>query len=278
MTWDPCEWLGPTNVVTPEPDLRQSAEKYLGLSLVGSERVVKTEGRDTVVRLVERLELIDHLETVTKLMMPYKRVKPSLRSEHELVVEESMCICGHDFAGFDHDVDALIVYLLLTCVDTAGDDEDKHPLTWLMDRGWPQHPDISALEEAHRQECGMGRRFRSAFTDELDDATKDRIANDLAVVKLVDGAVAIGSAEAWERRPTEARVKAIATHLWEMRSKFTHTSLRSFGATTEVRWLHATAIKEKVLIRRKSSPTLTELLKDVIRQLADKLLFEGRPR
>jgi len=277
MDWSPDNWLAPSHVETPNVveaiakyvDPRVDTALYDGMDV------------DTCYKLrvlAERLEFIDHLSTISARIMTHRRATTShmpLTGNKVKVVETySAVINGHDFAGFDYDSDALIIYLLLTCVDTVkGQTKYVNPFHWLKGRCSPgEQINWDDLSLEYERDYGLSKRFRQAFTQDCFEPLRDALVADFAVVKIAGQKIKPESTVAWENRSPAEQVERIASELYSIRSGFTHVSSRSFSPATPV--FNALDAGKSVLIQRVGGRSLRELLQNIVRNLAAKLLVD----
>lgn len=278
MDWSPDRWLAPNYVETPDvvADIAQFIDGRVTAEVYDS---MEANTRRKLTVLAERLEFVDHLSTVSAFIMNRNRASKSSTplAGGKLIVTAtySATIDGHDFAGFHHDVDALIVYLLLTCVDTVkGHFSHVSVFDWLKERLSPgEEADWDKLSYEYQQDYGLSRRFREAFTQDCSEPLREALAEGFAVVKIAGQAVKPESAAAWEKRSVQDRVKRIAEELYSIRSSFTHMSSRSFSPAVPVR--HALDADKSVLIQRVGGRPLWEILQAIVRDVAGKLLVDG---
>lgn len=279
MDWNPEKWLAPRRVETPcvavdvatyiDPDFTSDALGSLSLDC-----------QQKLTVLTERLEFIDHLSRLSEMLQTYKTVKVTdmhvgtgdiKRTESYTTV-----INGHDFAGFDFDADALIVYLLLTCIDTLkGQKQLMSAFEWLKAKASIGClTDWDALREEHECEYGLSKRFREAFTVDCGQAIRDSLTDNLAVVKVGPQCVKHESAQAWDKRTKEKKLDCIASELYSIRSKFTHTSFRLFSP--EIPVAMSLEVRGAVLVQRVGAPSLREMLINTVKYLAKTLLITPR--
>lgn len=107
---------GPIGPLVYNPNLVSDIRGYLGLKLSEDEvnrkfRELIDEGQigtyERLIVLTDRIELIKHLEIVSQHIA-------GLGFEFEIAGQEM------EVKGFDRDIEALRLYLALTCVDIAG--------------------------------------------------------------------------------------------------------------------------------------------------------------
>ncbi len=278
MDWDPHKWLGPRWVETP--DIVADIKKFVDPGFDGDHhRNVSNGNIKKLSVLCERLELIYHLETVAKDMRARKasssKAEPIGGGLIKGTEVDSINICGHDFAGFDFDIEALVLYLLLTCIDTIkGPDPYVDAFDWLKGRNLSTgSQNWDELKEEYRSQHGPTQLFKEAFLKDLDEDIKDELTGNLACVKVGDRRITEDSSRAWERRDDQRRIRKIADELYRIRSTFTHSSLRMFSLALSVSGSRPSG-KGPVLVRRRGGPSLEDLLKKVIRCIAMKLLIK----
>lgn len=272
------EWLAPCYVETP--DIVADIAQLIYPEFTGTIfNTLKSDNRDKLTVLAERLEFIEHLTKVVMLLEKRKSVKTkkTLLSENRdrITKTYSIMLDGHEFAGFDFDSDALSVYLLLTCIDTIkGQPSYVDAFGWLKKRCANElNFDWDALSNEYKQQFGLSRRFKEAFTHDCSPNLRKVIAKNFAVAKVVDQNITKESASAWNIRSEIKRVERIASELYTLRSSFTHASLRSFSPALPV----ANSFEQKgsVLLQRGDGPLLKQVLTDVIKYLAKIHLIEN---
>lgn len=289
MDWNAFRVLGPPCVRTP--DLSDDVSRYFA-PLAGVDQDLADldqRKRQVLTLLAERLELVEHLATISDRLGPPKRTEARFRPRGagfvQVTLNETIHLWGHDFSGADHDLEALQLYLLLTCVDTVvqgSGNEYAAAFEWLFathaqslatarDEGEVERV-LQQAKSEYQEEHGLARGFVRAFVSELPDDIRDRLADGFAVVKLETGRVARASSQAWERRNREDKLKALARQLYAMRSRFSHTSLRSFCPVVPVRFLQGKQ-GEKVLVSLRQDEDLLKLLWDVVVALARRLVI-----
>ncbi len=221
------------------PDLLEDIQKFVdpNASTEMFARLPEHAKRKVTV-VVERMEFIDHLHVVSVNLLKRRRDDVTCREREDgsivEVVNFHMSLWNHDFAGFDFDVEALSIYLYLTCVDTIqGQEEHVNPFKWLKRRigesGDVSVSSLDVLREEYFNDHGLSKRFVAAFVHDLNGSKiESRLCEELVVAKLRDRRVEPTSLAAWEKRTSNDKIKKIARHLYEVRSKFTHSSFRSF--------------------------------------------------
>ena len=276
MDWKAEKWLAPSLVETP--DVVGDVRKYIDPAFTAnafSEMAPENQHKLTV--LVERLEFIDRLSVIASVLRRQRttavRDTPLKGGMAKRTETYSIVVNGHDFAGFDFDTDALVVYLLLTCIDTLkGQARYLTAFEWLKDRISPgSTPDLDTLRKEYENQYGLSKRFKEAFTDDCSEEIKDELVANLAVVKVASQEVKKESAQAWEKRKDEEKLMRIASELYSVRSRFTHTSLRTFSPEVHVR--KSLERKGSVLIQRAEGPSLRQMLLKAVEFLACKLII-----
>ena len=167
LRWDPSRLYGPRAISTP--DLVGDIQRYFHPE--GDVRpllaLLRQGQRDKLAVLVERVEFIEHLRHLVGLLTAHKRrheVRTPLDKTHMKVTQyDEIVVSGYDYAGVDYDIEALVQYLLLTCIDTI-----KGELT---------------------RRAGYTALFTSAFTHDLSPALRRRFTEGFAVLRVVGGAL-----------------------------------------------------------------------------------------
>ena len=283
MNWNPSDWNGPAWVETPAGALLADIKSFFDPDFTqGRYEALPPEVRKQLCRLTERIELIEHLLAITAKLREHQTYRiEDTRLDDKRVKRTrvySVKLWGRDFAGADHDIDALAVYLLLSSIDTIkGQPSYMDPFDWLKERTQPSTtPNWQELKNLYRKQYGPSRLFSQAFCDDLDDRTRASLVENLAVVRLNAGSVAAESAKAWEKRTPETKVARIASALYEMRSAFTHSGLRTFSPDSPISGLPAH--DDHVLLRRVNGPRLTEMLRTIIVHLTIRVLNNATER
>jgi hypothetical protein len=276
MDWNPENWLAPRRVETPDvvADVAKYIDPGFTSDVLGS---LSPDCRQKLTVLAERLEFIDHLSRLSEMLQTHKTVKvtdtPVGTGAIKRTESYTIIFNGHNFAGFDFDADALIVYLLLTCIDTLkGQTKYESAFEWLKAKASiGGMTDWDALREEYEREYGLSKRFREALMADCCQSIRDKLAENLAVVKLDSQCVKDESAKAWDKRTNVQKLDRIVSELYSIRSKFTHTSFRFFSP--EIPVANSSAVRDAVLVQRAGSPSLREMLINIVKDLAIKLLI-----
>jgi hypothetical protein len=209
--------------------------------------------REKIEVLAERFEFIEHLRALARMLQVHKRQTPTCTPHDEthlkVTTHDEIIMCGHDYAGVDYDLEALIQYLLLTCIDTIKGDLESRD--------------------------GYTGRFVAAFTTDLSPQLKHRFAEGFAVLRVVRHNVVDAKVKAWVAKTEDVKVKALADKLYDIRSRFSHNSIRSFFPVCPVNQIPKdTPEGEKVLIKVTDDEDLFRCLWDSVVFLTRKLLLE----
>jgi hypothetical protein len=277
----PNEWLAPQYVETP--DVVADITQYIDSSFTAAmQDNMDTQTFRKLTVIAERLEYIDHLTTLSQCLLRHRCVTRSSTSLGDGTIKVtdkySIMIGGHDFAGFDLDTDALIIYLLLTCIDTVkGQEKSVSAFEWLKQRfpGKAAPPNWDELSLDYARAHGLSRLFKQAFTGDCSPSLKRVLVENFAVVKIASQGITSASARAWEERSEIAKIDRIATELYKIRSTFTHASLRSFSRVTPVNMsLDLDNARDTVLLQRVDGYPLRAVLMDIVKHLATELLIK----
>jgi Txe/YoeB family toxin of Txe-Axe toxin-antitoxin module len=278
MDWNPDNWLVSRRVETPDivADIAQHIDNSFTRDAFA--RMESVDQKKLTV-LAERLEFIEHLSAVSQIMQKHKSITfeetPLGNGTIRRIEKYSTIISGHEFAGFDFDADALIIYLLLTCIDTVkGQPKHTNAFKWLKIRcptGCVANWD--ALSEEYERDYGLSRLFKEAFTVDCCKEIQNTLVQNLAVAKIASRCIKNISAEAWDKRSAPEKVQRIASEFYSIRSQFTHASFRSFSPDIPVgRSLDA---QGTVLLQRVGGLPLRTMLWNVVKHLAVKLVIGG---
>lgn len=232
-------WLAPKKISTP--NLLDDIEKYLGKSIRDKYETLDLDLKSKVRVLTERLEFIDHLFVFAEFVKRNSSIKNEI-TEDKLIDGKKVKITRQDFefilykkdlAGAGFDIEALIFYLLLTCIDTLkGQPIYVEPFDWLKNELDIDNNDIQehlmVLKEKYKEEFGLSRRFKEAFTIDIDSEVQDDLINNLISVRIRNSKINQHSLDAWNKRDKVEKLNKIANTLYQIRSSYTHTSIRTF--------------------------------------------------
>ena len=287
MDWDPKVILGPRWVSTPNRE--EDVNRYF---VVEGDREpdledLSKDDRKKLTLLAERLEFIEHMQVIAKkfrCLRKEKRHVEKLDEHHvKVTVNYEIALWDHDFAGVDFDIEALVLYLMLTCVDTVKGPPKGHveSFKWLA-RNHADHiaglQDREAVAEflasvsaVYSNDYGLSRRFKAAFTSDLNDELQEQLITRFAAVKLAPGEVPQTSRDAWEDRSPEGKIKKMADTLYSMRSTFTHSSIRRFPPIQPVATLEDHT--DYVVVQLQPGEALVDVLRRVVVYLTRKLVL-----
>ncbi len=199
-----------------------------------------------------------------------------------LDVAEEIELCGREYNGVDHDIEATCFYLLLTCIESTVCSPDHVDMaSWLV-KNWDdlcrpeENPKqcISRIKEDYYNQYGSRRRFIYAIIHNLPEDLKNRFVQSLAIVKLENHKVDKDSWDKWQNKNPDAKITSIADFLYDkVRSKFTHESHRSFFPTMPVNILPATQSNILISVVSPETDNLINLLQDTVRFLVRKYLL-----
>ena len=177
-SWDSQGWLWPAWHQTP--DIIKLIAKHIDSGIDEQKyQLLDDDIRRTLQLIAERFEIIEHLQTVLENLRKHRKMESTGNGKTgggSTKGSESyrIMVWEHDFAGFDFDIDALSVYLCLTCIDTInGSDKYETPFDWLQKRIVAGNvpniaDDIPKLKEEYESTYGASRRFREVFTAGLE--------------------------------------------------------------------------------------------------------------
>jgi len=290
-------WLVPPKVETP--NIIEDIENYCGISREEFERNGEKEKKKLIL-LAERLEFVEHLSKIRDFFS--KMTKVDIRIEkteegHILFKRDfSLHLCGHDFSGVHMDIDSLIFYLLITCIDTIKNSDKYDVFDWLKENidikklkkiaknesiGELQSY-VDELKKKYKEDFGLTKNFTRAFTEDLSEEMQNKIVDSVIVVTVnkvkvekTEEGLKLNYEELWEnwtRETLKKRLKKFADYLYNARSKFTHRSMRTFFPSIRAEEIVPILQKErkKNLLLLKEGVSLNDLLKEVIKELIKK--------
>ena len=276
--------FGPIQV--RNPNIVNDITAFFGLDL-GFEKVenivlsLSDGSRNKLYKVTERFEFIEQLLVFRKELIKNKKYKKKYFQQsgalNGVSIIENIKMFNEKFDGVDYDIESLVLYLLLTCVDTlAGQDEYKSFSEWLKTNQEEFETDtinlawIKAKEKEYKVLYGIGRNFKALIIDSISRNLKKSFIENFAVAKLDNGCVNKDSWKEWESANDELRLKKIVNILFEqIRNKYTHTSHRTFIPSVPIRNLRKTEYPVLISLSddRKFSGNLIFLLKNVVRDI-----------
>lgn len=265
------EWLVPSEVQTP--NIEDDIQQYLGNEILEKWKASSdADTKKTIVFITERLDFISHLNAFSKYAIKNSTRKPLLKSNGELWLTYNFEMDGHDFSGVQFDIEALVLYLLLTCIDAIQIQSKYHSaFEWLQNnveeyehQTKEQVVELLKRDQARYDELhGLSKNFRLAFTDGISEILRTRIVENLIVAKFVNNGINKESFATWESKDVTAKIRKIANSLYHLRSKYTHNNIRSFMPQ---RPLGVGTLNGEFLLCKKGF-SLEEMLMRVIKEL-----------
>jgi hypothetical protein len=242
MMIENANWLVPQKVLTP--NILSDIKKYCGVEITAEMfNALSPDIGKKLRTLAERLEFIEHLLVLRSFVYENSSQQRSVEridDQKSLVkVEYSFILYGHDLAGANFDIEALIFYMLLTCVDTIkGQPDYEKPFDWLCQESNLETlanldkelliQRLKSLQENYSTSFSPTRLFIKAFTDDLSEELRDELLGSVMVVKVHDNKIVSDSLKAWHEREKKRKIKKLAEKFYEIRSLYTHSSIRTF--------------------------------------------------
>lgn len=230
------EWLVPSEVETP--NIEDDIQQYLGDEILEKWKVSSNaDTKKAIVFITERLDFISHLNTFREYAIKNSTKQPLLKSNGELWVTYNFEMDGHDFSGIQFDIEALVLYLLMTCIDAIQTQPKYHSaFEWLLNRtddyvnkSKDQFVELLKKDQNQYDELyGLSKNFRLAFTNGISETLRTRIVENLIVAKFENNGINKESFAAWESKSGSEKIRKIANSLYHLRSKYTHNNIRSF--------------------------------------------------
>lgn len=188
---------------------------------------------------------------------------------------------GYDFDSINFEIDSLINYMLISTLDTiASVEEYVDPIEYLLKKIGSKSfnkKEINSIMEEHRITYGINRNFRKLFTEKLSVKIKSLWIRTYAKYTIDKNNCTYNitdeSKELWRKLDDNKKMKEIANCLYNMRSQFTHTSVRICSLDQPVTW--STSKRTNTLIQLKKNPKLHAILmltiKDLILSMLEKI-------
>jgi hypothetical protein len=251
------------------------------------------EAKEKLRVIVDRIEFVQKLRYFKQFLEKRKSIpkKHDLgpiteRKElHRVQCFEEILFDGEDFSGIDYDIEALCIYLLLTCVDTiVGKAKHKEQGDWLVETWSADNPKTDCIpikfikksKENYFESWGTGRAFKRAFKQEISEELRQRLVSEFALLRLEDGKLDEDSKKEWDELGKDQRVKKLSDFLFNVRNIYTHTSRRTFLPKVPIERLLATKDCVLVAFAFSDDPAkgdLVSLLLDVIEDLIKSKIF-----
>jgi hypothetical protein len=175
IEFDIKEWYGPKRVCTP--DIEEDIRNYLGDVVFEKwEKSPNLTLKSKITIIAERLDLIEHLKQTERIVDEQSTKTVHRVDSNSVRVHSELIFSGHDFGGFQYDIEALIFYLYVSCIDAIqSQPKYKTPFKWLLenvDKYQQKKPEelksmLKEDENTHSEIYGLRRNFIKAFTEEL---------------------------------------------------------------------------------------------------------------
>jgi hypothetical protein len=239
LAFKKSDWNGPKEVQTP--NIKEDISNLLGDDiLIKWEKSTDKKLKEKIVRVVEKLDFISHLKSIAKIVE-----RKSKRTRKGNWIHFECNFLGHNYGGLQFDIEALIYYLYLSCIDAI--------------QSQPTQSD----------EYGPTKNFKKAFIKDISSGLQDKICVSLIFVKAENGTITKQSLEAWNKRNKKEKLKKIADKLYGLRCSYTHRNIRSFLPLDDLNSIPD--LNGEYLLCKKGTQ-MDKLLEDVIKELVLKML------
>lgn len=187
---------------------------------------------------------------------------------------------GVNFSGANFGLDAIVIYLLSTCIDTiSGKIEYKDPFDFILNNKKDNfsEQDIKNIKEEYKKNFALTKNFINQFTEKLPCELKNKWIENFCLCKTIgadeknDGCIDKKSLEKWNKKDEKAKIKSIAENIYNIRSQFTHMSIRSLLRDRDVRQAPDNHDTHLVRIGRFD---LHDMLLATVRGLAERMVCE----
>ena len=222
------------------PDLVSDLRKYFFEDLTEEQIVEKLETHDKrkLSVIVDRYEFISKLEDLKEIFLGKRVLSDPILTwievdgEKLIKVEklEKIQLEEKEFNGITYDIEALLQYLLLTCIDTVLGSETYLTFPeWLRKNGHVNDLDIekiSGLYEEYADNNGLRKLFFRGFNS-LSTELKSTFVDTFLLVKLDNGKLNDDSFARWQELDADDKFKKLSRFFYDqVRCKFTHESSR----------------------------------------------------
>lgn len=230
-----------------------------------------------IVRITEMLDYACHLTTFSSFLCSIN--KPTNRTEGEITYKDDHVeFEGHDYSGCEFDIEAMIYYLYVSIIDTCMAKSDKyHPIKeFLNDKIKGEKTtkaEVLTLCDEYTELYGLSRNFQEVFMSRISDGLKTYFVENILVLGGRSTDYTCEDIEqkwqSWQQLDISVRLKRIASTLYNIRSQYTHSNIRSFIPKCE--WQGNTLHHATTYLVKEGCDVLA-LLKAVIGELCIQLL------
>lgn len=228
-------WINPAVVSTPniEEDIRNLlSDDILEMYQESSDK----DRRYRIVRITEMLDFANHMSAFSSHLCSIN--KPKNRTVGEITYKDDHIeFDGHDYSGCEFDIEAMIYYLYVSIIDTCMAKSDKyHPVKEFLD-GKLKGENVSKAEvltfcDEYTEQYGLSKNFQEVFMSRISDGLKSQFIENILILggrskdytrEEIDQKWKI-----WQQTDMAVRLKKIASTLYNIRSQYTHSNIRSF--------------------------------------------------
>lgn len=269
-------WIKPAVVSTPniEYDIRNLLSDDI-LRLY--QECADKDKRNRIVRIAEMLDYANHLSAFTSFLNAIN--KPTYRKVGNLVYKDDHIeFEGHDYSGCEFDIEAMIYYLQVSIIDTCmAKSENYHSVKDFLN-GKVKGENVSKAElltlcDEYTELYGLSKNFQEVFMSRISEGLKLQFVESILVLggRNTDYTrdEIIQKWQNWQRTDITVRLKKIATTLYNIRSQYTHSNIRSF--IPKRKWNEDTLHHATTYLVKEGCDVLS-LLKAVIDELCIQLL------
>lgn len=226
-------------------EINSEIKKYLKIDLKNISIDKNKFTFEKFKKVTERLAFIDGLLKFRGVINKNKFVK---NGKIDLVGDDNLgkfqtiysCILfNHDYASVEYDIDALVTYLLITCLDIL---LGKVPYTdwgeFLIEKNKNNSLSNEQIEKfylEYREDYGLYKNFINFFVIDLDKNLREKYLKSFVLAGIENGEIV---EKKWNTKDDEKKIKEIAEFLYgKIRSSFTHEGNKFFSLNTEIIYL-----------------------------------------
>lgn len=270
-------WKYSKQIETPniEDDIRDllSEEVFTLYNKCNSEEI-----KHTVNRVVELLDLIRHLEQFRELLI--RNSKKSYRFEDgKHYIDDHTFIDDIDFSGCQFDIEALVIYLFVSCIEGCTQSKfitiKEFLNKELSDNEQYSKRDIINLCDTHSDTYGLNKKFQKVFREWITPSLKNKFADNIVILSMNRkkdfSSEEINTAiQQWKNISIEKKLKKISGYLYNIRSKYTHANCRTFYPA--VKWDKKSGVSKNIGCLVTGEIDFPKILVEVIKELCIKIL------
>lgn len=261
-----AEWYFPKKITNP--NMGNDIKEFLGYEIFKKYQNGNPSYCYKVERVTDMLEFVDHIMSISSFLKQKNNPTKEIRG-NEIIITDQISFEGHDYSGFEWDVEALTLFLYVSIIDTTIAKSTYLPVATYIAKCIEDGKSFNnecIIEELQRyeHEYGLSKNFVNVFTNMISKELQKKIT-DVVLPFWSDRKSQYEQQELsehyarWMTMPNTEKLSRIAKVLYSVRSKYTHESIRQFIPNDEGYQI----IKGQCLLCKKGH-SIINLLHDVI--------------